>query len=333
MSRREAPRRRLHDGHWEFTYGPRRAGHPEVQGSCSRRTSSTGPISTTRWHSMPRRAACRSRSSRSRRYRSPSSARPFRTRRSPTRALRAGLDLRHPGRRLQKMVDECARKGAEAVVLLSHNGMDVDLKLAGARARHRRDPRRPHARRRAAADRRGQRRRQDAGHQCRLERQVPRACSTSTWQRARSRDFRYRLLPVFSNLLAAGPGDGGAHRAACARPTRRSSREARDHGRPALPPRQLQRHLRPADPATRCCRRKDAEIAFSPGFRWGTTLLPGEAITLDTDGPDRDHLSADHGQRADRRARSRTILEDIATTCSTPIPTSSRAATWCASAA
>jgi sulfur-oxidizing protein SoxB len=26
---------------------------------------------------------------------------------------------------------------------------------------------------------------------------------------------------------------------------------------------------------------KNAEIAFSPGFRWGTTLLPGQSITLE----------------------------------------------------
>src|SRR5207253_195772 len=32
--------------------------------------------------------------------------------------------------RLQKLVDEVRAKGARAVVLLSHNGMDVDLKLA-----------------------------------------------------------------------------------------------------------------------------------------------------------------------------------------------------------
>ena len=32
---------------------------------------------------------------------------------------------------LQKVVDEVRGKGAQAVVLLSHNGIDVDLKLAG----------------------------------------------------------------------------------------------------------------------------------------------------------------------------------------------------------
>ncbi len=50
---------------------------------------------------------------------------------------------------LQKMVDEVRAKGAKVVVLLSHNGMDVDLQDGHARARHRRHLRRPHARRRA----------------------------------------------------------------------------------------------------------------------------------------------------------------------------------------
>ena len=31
---------------------------------------------------------------------------------------------------MQKMVDEARAKGAKVVVVLSHNGMDVDLKMA-----------------------------------------------------------------------------------------------------------------------------------------------------------------------------------------------------------
>ena len=43
---------------------------------------------------------------------------------------------------------------------------------------------------------------------------------------------------------------------------------------------------------------KDAEIAFSPGFRWGTTILPGEPITMENAArPDRDHLPLCHADR------------------------------------
>ena len=39
---------------------------------------------------------------------------------------------------MQKVVDEARAKGAQVVVLLSHNGMDVDLKMASRVTRHRR---------------------------------------------------------------------------------------------------------------------------------------------------------------------------------------------------
>ena len=63
---------------------------------------------------------------------------------------------------LQRRIDEARAKGARAVVLLSHNGMHVDLKLAG------RDPRRAHARSISAPGAR----RKDARHERRVERQV-----------------------------------------------------------------------------------------------------------------------------------------------------------------
>ena len=145
---------------------------------------------------------------------------------------------------LQKTVDEVraqGRAGRRAAVAQRH-GRRPEARVA--RERHRRDPRRPHARRRAgavgrAATRGGKTLVTNAGSQ----RQVPRACSISTCATARCSDFRYRLLPVFANLLPADRRDAGADRQACARRTQaQAGREARRHRRPALPARQLQRH-------------------------------------------------------------------------------------------
>ena len=105
-------------------------------------------------------------------------------------------------------------------------------------------------------------------------------------------DFRYKLLPVFSNLL---PADREMARASSQKVRapyagKLDEKLAVTEGA-ALSPRQLQRHLRPGD-LDALMQVKGAEIAFSPGFRWGTSLLPGQAITDGArDGPDRDHLS------------------------------------------
>ncbi len=92
--------------------------------------------------------------------------------------------------------------------------------------------------------------------------------------------WKYRLLPVFANLLAPDP-------AMAALITKiRAPHEAKLTEKLAVTEGLLYRRGSFNGTVDQVIldalmKVKGAEIAFSPGFRWGTTLLPGQAITMD----------------------------------------------------
>ena len=175
---------------------------------------------------------------------------------------------------LQKQVDALRDKGARVVVLLSHNGMDVDLKLAqrvkgidtilGGHT-HDAVPRPVPV---------GETLVTNAGSNGKFLGVVDYHVAGGRVQQ------RYRLLPVFSNLL---PPDREM-----AAYIERARAPWADKLRQELATTEGLLYRRGNFNGTAdqlildaMLAVKDAQIAFSPGFRWGTTLLPGERITLE----------------------------------------------------
>jgi sulfur-oxidizing protein SoxB len=177
---------------------------------------------------------------------------------------------------LQKAVDDARGKGAQVVVLLSHNGMDVDLKVASRVSGidvilggHTHDGVPQPS---VVQNRSGKTLVTNAGSSGKfvglLELDV---------KQGREPDMRYRLVPVFARLL---PPDREMD-ALIAK--LRAPYEAKLAEKLAVTGQLLYRRgnfngtfdqlLLDALLAE-----KNAEIALSPGFRWGPTLLPGEAI-------------------------------------------------------
>jgi len=178
---------------------------------------------------------------------------------------------------LQKVVDEARGKGAKLVVVLSHNGMDVDLKMAsrvtGVDAIF-------------------------GGHThdgVPVAVPVKNAGGTTLVTNAGSNgkflgvmdfevkdgklaNWRYRLLPVFSQMLPADT-------AMDALITKiRAPYEAKLAEKLAISDGLLYRrgNFNGSWDQLLCdamIEAQDAQIAFSPGFRWGTSLLPGDVIT------------------------------------------------------
>jgi sulfur-oxidizing protein SoxB len=93
-------------------------------------------------------------------------------------------------------------------------------------------------------------------------------------------DYRYRLLPVFSNLLPADPAMGAYIEKARA-PYQEKLKEPLAVTEGLLYRRGSFNGTWDQLILEALLEQKGAEIAFSPGFRWGTTLLPGDAITLE----------------------------------------------------
>ena len=180
---------------------------------------------------------------------------------------------------LQLTIDEARGKGAQVVVLLSHNGMDVDLKLASRVSGldailggHTHDgiPAPVPVKNRGGTT------------------LVTNAGSNGKFlgvldfdvKAGKVASFHYKLLPVFSNLLAADQDMSALlqkHRAPYE--SRLTEKLATTDGllyRRGNFNGSFDQLLLDA-----LMKEKDAPIAFSPGFRWGTSLLPGSAITLE----------------------------------------------------
>jgi sulfur-oxidizing protein SoxB len=178
---------------------------------------------------------------------------------------------------MQAVVNEARAKGAKLVVVLSHNGMDVDLKMASRvtgidaiLGGHTHDGM-PVAS--IVANKSGKTIVTNAGSNGKFLGVID-----FDVRDGRVADFRYKLLPVFSNLL---PAD--AEMQALIKKVR-APYEGRLNEKLGTTGGTLYRRGNFNGTGDQLLvdalmNVQSAEIAFSPGFRWGTSLLPGEAIT------------------------------------------------------
>ncbi|WP_312183930.1 thiosulfohydrolase SoxB, partial [Massilia timonae] len=219
---------------------------------------------------------------------------------------------------MQKMVDETRAKGAKAVVVLSHNGMDVDLKMA-SRVRgidaimggHTHDGIPVPV---VVSNGGGKTLVTNAGSNGKFL-----GVLDFDVRGGKVQAFQYRLLPVFSNFLPADR-DMAALVAKIRKPY-----EARLNEKLAVTEGTLYRRgnfngtfdqlIVDALMAV-----KGADMAFSPGFRWGTTLLPDSPILMEHL-MDQTATTYSHSTlTAMTGATIKTVLEDVADNLFNPDP-------------
>ncbi|MFZ5474015.1 MAG: thiosulfohydrolase SoxB, partial [Pseudomonadota bacterium] len=180
---------------------------------------------------------------------------------------------------MQKFVNEARAKGAQVVVVLSHNGMDVDLKMASRVTGidvifggHTHDgvpqpvP---------VKNAKGVTLVTNAGSNGKFL-----GVMDFDVKGGKIRGWKYRLVPVFSNLLPADKKMEALIKRV------RKPYEAKLNEKLAVTEGLLYRRGNFNGSWDQLImdammQVKGADAAFSPGFRWGTSLLPGDTITME----------------------------------------------------
>ena len=219
---------------------------------------------------------------------------------------------------MQKVVDEARAKGAKVVVVLSHNGMDVDLKMA-SRVRgidailggHTHDGM-PVAS--VVKNGGGQTLVTNAGSNGKflgvLDLQV---------KDGKVQDYRYKLLPVFANMLPADKEmDALITRMRAPYETKLSEQLAITEG--LLYRRGNFNGTGDQLIVDALMEVQGADLAFSPGFRWGTSLLPGQPITREWV-MDMTATTYSYATLTDMKGEMiKTVMEDVADNLFNPDP-------------
>ena len=221
---------------------------------------------------------------------------------------------------MQEMVDEVRKKGAKVVIVLSHNGMDVDLKMAtrvtgidAIMGGHTHDavPKPVEV--------------SNAGGKTLVINSGSNAKFLSVLdldvKGGKVAGYKFHMLPVFSNLITPDP-------AMSEYITKMRAQKVTFQGQSFVMKDKLEEKLAVTDQllyrrgnfngtfdqliCDALLKEKDAEISFSPGFRWGVSVLPGQDITFE-------HVMTQTGLTYPITTRNelsgtmiKTILEDVA---------------------
>ena len=181
--------------------------------------------------------------------------------------------------RLQEIINEVRAKGAQVAVLLSHDGLELDIKLAS---------------RVTGLDAIFSGHTHDA-----VPIAIPVKNSKGTTlvtnpgsagkfisvldfdvRKGKVKDFNYKLVPIFSNIIPADK-EMQAYINSVRKPFESKLKEELAVSNDMLYRRGTFNGTFDQLICDALMETQSAEIAFSPGFRWGMTTLPGEAITYE----------------------------------------------------